>query len=175
MSVPHGDSFPGTIRRATLVHFLSFLVQHLHVVPVTFRQANAFITTHHRHHTSPRGWKFAVGAADEQGNLVGVATAGRPIARRLDDNTTLEVTRCCTDGAENACSFLYGALRRIAKAMGYQRIITYTLPTEGGVSLRAAGWQCVGTTAGGSWNRTRRPRRDRHPTSPKSRWECPLK
>ncbi|MBI3462167.1 MAG: hypothetical protein HY000_03775 [Planctomycetes bacterium] len=145
-------------------------MQRLHVVPVTFRQAKAFITSNHRHHTPPRGWKFAVGAADNHGNLVAIVTAGRPVARWLDNRHTLEVRRCCNDGTRNACSFLYGAARRIAKAMGYHRVITYTLPVEGGASLRVAGWKLVATTAGGSW-----PRLHHHPTSPKSRWECSLK
>lgn len=162
------------IRCAIVVYFFPFVVQHLRVVPVTFRQAKAFIAAHHRHHTPPRGWKFAVGAANEWGNLAGIVTAGRPVARRLDDSMTLEVTRCCTDGTENACSFLYGASRRIAKEMGYQRVITYTLATEAGSSLRAAGWKCVGTTKAESWHRTRRPRHDKHPTIPKSRWESVL-
>jgi hypothetical protein len=110
----------------------------LTVVPLTFRQACQFIDDHHRHHRPPRGMKFAIGVmrGDE---LVGVATAGRPVARHLDDGVTLEVTRTCTIGEPNANSKLYGAAWRAARAMGYLRLITYTQAEENGASLRAAG------------------------------------
>lgn len=72
--------------------------------------------------------------------MVGVATAGRPVARHYDDGRTLEVNRTCTDGTKNANSMLYGAVWRAAKAMGYLRCITYTQADETGASLRAAGW-----------------------------------
>lgn len=111
----------------------------LSVVPVTFREACAFVTEHHRHNKPPRGHKFSVGVSDENG-IVGVAMAGRPIARAFDDGLTLEVNRTCTNGAKNANSLLYGAVWRAAKAMGYRRCITYTQAAESGVSLRAAGW-----------------------------------
>ena len=109
------------------------------VVPVTLREACAFIAEHHRHNKPPRGWKFGVGL-QVNGQLVGVATAGRPIARHFDDGLTLEVNRTCTDGTRNANSMLYGAIWRAAKAMGYRRCITYTQADETGASLRAAGW-----------------------------------
>ncbi|MBP2329544.1 hypothetical protein JOF56_009929 [Kibdelosporangium banguiense] len=112
------------------------------IVPVTFRQACAFIQAHHRHHRPPRGMKFAVGVADD-GGLVGVATVGRPVARHLDDGHTVEVTRTCTTGVSNANSMLYGAAWRAARAMGYQRMITYSQEGESGASLRAAGLQPV--------------------------------
>ena len=121
------------------------------VVPITLREASAFIAQHHRHNKPPRGWKFGVGlrAGDA---LVGVATAGRPVARHLDDGLTLEVNRTCTDGARNANSMLYGAVWRAAKAMGYRRCITYTQADETGASLRAAGWVKVRELpARGSW------------------------
>jgi tRNA A37 N6-isopentenylltransferase MiaA len=112
----------------------------LEIVPVTFRQAQAFIARHHRHHKPPRGMKFCLGiaAGDE---LVGVATVGRPVARAYDDGYTLEVNRTCTDGTPNANSMLYGASWRAAKALGYRRLITYTQEGETGASLRAAGWR----------------------------------
>ena len=66
--------------------------------------------------------------------------AGRPIARYFDDGLTLEVNRTCTDGTPNANSMIYGALWRAGKAMGYQRMITYTQADESGSSLRAAGF-----------------------------------
>ncbi len=111
----------------------------LSIRPVTLREAAAFIAEHHRHNKPPRGWKFGVAlAADDK--LVGVATAGRPVARHYDDGLTLEVNRTCTDGTRNANSKLYGAVWQAAKAMGYQRAITYTQADETGASLRAAGW-----------------------------------
>ena len=111
----------------------------LHVVPITLAEAKAFVAAMHRHNKPPTGWKFGVGL--RQGTeLVGVATAGRPVARCFDDGLTLEVNRTCTDGTKNANSMLYGAIWRAAKAMGYRRCITYTRQDESGASLRATGW-----------------------------------
>lgn len=131
----------------------------LEVVPVTYRQACAFIEELHRHHKPPQGHKFSVGAAQE-GKLVGVACIGRPVARHLDDGITAEVTRLCSDGTRNVCSLLYGAAWRAAKAMGYRRIITYTLLEEDGSSLRASNWTLVGERGGGNWNGGARQRAD---------------
>lgn len=111
----------------------------LRLVPVTRDQAVAYIAETHRHHGRPVGYRFAVGVAAD-GRLVGVATAGRPVARSLDDGRTIEVTRVATDGTPNACSMLYGACWRAAQAIGYTRAITYTQADESGSSLRASGW-----------------------------------
>lgn len=111
----------------------------LRIVPITLRVARDFVAAHHRHNKPPRGWKFGVGLRVGD-DLVGVATAGRPVARHFDDGLTLEVNRTCTDGTRNANSMLYGAVWRAAKAMGYARCITYTQADETGASLRAAGW-----------------------------------
>ena len=138
--------------------------------PVTYAEAAAFIAQHHRHHPPPRGWKYGIGVSAD-GTVRGVITVGRPVARHLDDGLTLEATRCCTDGTKNAASMLYGAAWRAARALGYRRLITYTLATEAGTSLRAAGWRIVGESAGGSWSRADRPRVDVSPTQPKLRWE----
>lgn len=143
----------------------------LRIVPVSFAEANAFVAKHHRHHKPVTGCKFAVAAADD-GRVVGVALVGRPVARSLDDGWTLEVNRLCTDGHRNACSMLYAAAWRAARALGYQKLITYTLDTEPGASLRAAGWRVVGRTAGGSWHCPSRPRVDTHPLQAKLRWEA---
>ncbi len=91
---------------------------------------------------------------------MGVAIVGRPVSRYLDDGATLEVNRLCSTGEKNVCSFLYGAAARAAKALGYQRIITYTLDTEPGTSLRAAGWECRGLAGGKRWTGQRRPAAD---------------
>jgi len=98
---------------------------------------------------------------------------GRPVARLLHDGWTAEVLRLCTTGERNACSMLYGASWRAARALGYRRLVTYTLPEEGGASLRAAGWRCIGEAGGGSWSRAERPRVDTHPLQAKLRWEAP--
>lgn len=143
----------------------------LRIVPMTLKEANAFVSEHHRHHKPVPGTKFAIGVADADG-IHGVALVGRPVSRVLDNGWTLEVNRCCTDGARNACSMLYGAAWRVAKAMGYRRLITYTLPEEGGASLRGAGWRLVGAAGGGSWNCASRPRVDTAPTQQKLIWEA---
>ncbi len=129
------------------------------VTPINLGEANAFVALHHRHHKPVPGAKFAIAVSDESG-VRGVAIVGRPVARNADDGWTLEVNRCCTDGARNACSMLYGAAWKAAKALGYRRLITYTLPEEGGASLRGAGWQLVGLRGGGNWNVKSRPRID---------------
>lgn len=138
----------------------------LHAVPINFSDAADFVRLHHRHHTPPSGHKFSIGAADG-GELVGVVIVGRPVSRRRDDGSTLEVTRLCTIGAKNACSFLYGASARAAFALGYKRIGTYILKREPGTSVVAAGWKLIGETPGKSWSVPSRPRDDKHPIEPK--------
>lgn len=110
------------------------------LIPITLRAAREFIERHYRHNKPPIGWKFGVGLIGDDGQLVGVGTAGRPVARHFDDGLTIEVNRTCTDGTVNANSMIYGALWRAAKALGYMRGITYTQEGESGASLRAAGW-----------------------------------
>jgi hypothetical protein len=144
---------------------------HLIVVPIGLRDANLFVARHHRHHLPDRGHKFSVAVADDGGAMRGVAIVGRPKARMLQDGWTLEVTRVASDGCPNACSALYSAAWRATRAMGYRKLVTYTLPSESGASLRGAGWTCVGEAGGGSWSRTERPRLDKHPLQRKLRWE----
>lgn len=128
----------------------------LTLVPVTLAEANAFVKEHHRHHGPAQGHKFSIGCAEE-GVLVGIAIVGRPVSRYLDNGLTAEVIRLCTNGTKNACSMLYAASARAAKAMGYRKIITYTLDTESGTSLRAAGWVCEGLAGGKQWTGKRKP------------------
>lgn len=144
----------------------------LTIVPISFRQATAYVKEHHRHHAPPRGHKFSVAVADDAGDVRGVAMIGRPVARALDDGLTLEVNRVATDGAKNACSALYGAAWRAARALGYRRLVTYTLASEPGTSLLASGWKVVGEVKGRSWSCESRPREDSHPTTDKIRWEA---
>ncbi len=142
----------------------------MNVVPISFEEACEFVRLHHRHHSPPVGHKFSVAIADESG-IRGVAIVGRPVSRIADNGWTLEVLRCCTDGAKNGCSMLYRTAWRAVVAMGFRKLITYTLPEEGGGSLRGAGFLVIGKAGGGSWNRGSRPRVDKHPTQSKLKWE----
>lgn len=144
----------------------------LYIVPITLAEANEFVRQHHRHHRPVVGHKFSIAVADESGTIRGVAIIGRPVSRVLDDGWTLEVNRVATDGCANACSALYAAAWRATRAMGYRKLITYTLTSEGGASLRGAGWKCLGTAGGGSWSCPSRPRVDMHPLQTKLRWEA---
>lgn len=143
----------------------------LQAIPITMHQANAFIRANHRHMNPARGCIFVVGAANVLGLLVGVAVVGRPNARTAQDDWTAQVTRLCTDGTHNACSWLYARCRRICQQLGYRKLLTYTLPQEGGASLRAVGLKPDGLTRGGSWNRPSRPRTNKHPVCPKVRYK----
>jgi len=143
----------------------------LHHRRVEFAEAAAFVLAHHRHHTPPVGHLFSIGAYAGD-RLCGVAIVGRPVARMRQDGFTAEITRLCSDGTPNAASFLLGRAARAAMALGYRRIGTYTLGSESGVSLRAAGWRRVAETAGGSWSRAERPRDDKHPLEQKTLWEA---
>lgn len=129
----------------------------LDIRPITLRAANAFVAQHHRHNMPTNGHKFSVACYDGD-RLCGVAIAGQPVARNLDDGLTIEIRRVCTDGTHNACSILYGACSRCAKEMGYKRVITYTLVSEPGSSLKAVGFQNCGIAGGVSWNTPSRPR-----------------
>ena len=141
------------------------------IVPLTLVEAKAFVGTTHRTHRAPVGGLFAIGLA--QGDaIVGCVVVGRPVARMLADGWTVEVTRLTTDGSRNACSMLYRAAWRAARAMGYRRLVTYTLPEEGGSSLRGAGFRLVGTSLpGGGWSVPSRPRVDTSPRQSRLRWE----
>lgn len=154
----------------------------LTIVPVTQSSAKKFIWKHHRHNIPSITAVFCVGLTNGDGELVGVAMAGLPKARLLMDGTTLEVTRVAVDGTKNANSCLYGACARAAKALGYKRVLTYTLPNETGSSLRAAGWVADEELVGGdvtNWSKRKshrgRGERDlfgnvRIPQGPKIRW-----
>ena len=133
-------------------------------------EANAFVAEHHRHHKPVIGHLFSLGAALE-GQIVGIAIVGRPVARGRDDGVTAEITRLATDGTKNACSFLYGAAARAAFALGFKRIGTYILASEPGTSLAAAGWRQIGEVRGRSWSTPSRPRVDKHPTQAKLLFE----
>lgn len=145
-----------------------FTIRHIELA-----EANAYVTEYHRHHKAVRGHRFSL-ACYVDGHLCGVAIVGRPRSRRIDQHTTVEVLRLCTDGTKNACSKLYGACGRAAKSLGYDRMITYILENEDGASLRASGFSYCYTGRGGSWNQPGRPRTDQAPTCPKHLYEIIL-
>lgn len=145
----------------------------LRIVPVSFGDACRFVAAHHRHNAPPVGHKFSIGAAVDE-LLVGVAIVGRPVARHLDNGHALEVARTATDGTPNANSMLYGAAWRAAKALGYDRLVTYTQHDESGASLRAAGWTVIAhRPARSGWTAPSRPRADRGTDGvPRTLWEA---
>ena len=138
-------------------------------IPLELKQANAFVAETHRHHDPVHRDKFRIGCECD-GRLVGVVQVGRPVSRMLDDGKTVEVVRLATDGSKDVCSFLYAKAARIAKEMGYSKIITYILDTESGTSLKASGWQKEADTSGGEWTRPSRPRQTTAPICKKQRW-----
>lgn len=150
----------------------------LDLFPISIKDARTFVALHHRTHRRLKVIaRFAVGAARD-GVVVAVAITGNPKAKALQDGWTAEVVRVCSiderpsgDHASCACSMLYAASWRAARALGFRRLVTYTLPAEGGASLRGAGWTEIGEAGGGSWSRRERPRVDAHPTQVKLRWE----
>ena len=123
----------------------------LRIVPLDLAHANTLVSQLHRHHDPVIGHRFSIGCVSGR-QIVGVAICSRPVARRLDDGWTLEVTRVATDGTANACSKLYGASWRIARQMGFCRLVTYTLPEEGGASPRGSGFTLDGSSLGRAWN-----------------------
>lgn len=150
----------------------------MELVPISRSEARRFIASHHRHNEPPYGYKFAIGLRRDE-ELIGVVVAEVPKARLMNDGWTLEVSRVTTIGDRNACSRLYGAACRAAAALGYRRVITYTLADESGASLRAAAFVADGQSAGGEWGRHNRVGAldrlrlfdpPKVPTGPKTRW-----
>ena len=143
--------------------------------PITLKAANAFVKENHRHHDSVTGCKFAIGlykTAQDKDQLIGVAICGRPVSRFLDDGLTLEINRLCTTESGNCCSMLYGAASRVAKDMGYERVITYILESEKGTSLKASGFMLEDECCGGQeWTGRRRSSKSKLPPKEmKQRW-----
>jgi len=143
----------------------------IELVPINFDEASEFVRKFHRHHKPSVGHKYSIAAAID-GVIVGVVIVGRPVARRLDNGFTLEVIRLCTTGQKNVCSFLYSAAWRVARNLGYRRMITYILKSEPGTSLVAAGWKALYETPGKSWSVKSRPRVDKHPLQIKILYEA---
>ena len=143
----------------------------LKVIPLTLKEANNFVKLFHRHNLPAIGCKFAIGAIKND-ILIGVAIAGRPINRFLDNKLTLEILRVCTNGTRNANSFLYSKVKVIGKAMGYEKIITYTLQKESGASLKAINAIPVAKIKPQEWNTNKRKRKTQKVYKEnKIRWE----
>lgn len=145
----------------------------LRIRPCTFRMAKDYVAQYHRHHAPSVGCKFCISAVLDD-RIVGVAICGRPVSRYLDDGFTLEINRLCTDGQKNACSILYGACVRIAKEMGYKKVITYILQSESGISLKASGFVCEGDAGGCFWTGKRTKDISGYPHERKTRWSKTL-
>ena len=141
----------------------------LKAIPIELKDANEFVDRLHRHHNSVHRDKFRVGC-EADGHLVGIVQLARPVSRILDDGNTIEVVRLCTDGTKDVCSFLYSRAARIAREMGYTKIITYILDSESGISLKACGWHKETDTKGHNWSCPSRPRNTTSPTCNKQRW-----
>ena len=145
------------------------MTKYMAIKPITFREASSYINANHRHHKATVGCKFCISVVGLDGQIHGVAVCGRPVSRHLDDGMTLEINRVCTDGAMNACSMLYGACCRIAKEMGYRKVITYILESESGTSLKASNFVCEGEAGGIRWTGCRNKGQD-IPAEMKTRW-----
>ena len=142
------------------------------LAPCFIKDAKAWVGLHHRHSGVPQGGLFACRLIDEAGETHGVGVAGRPVARGLCDGWTVEITRVCTDGCPNGCSMIYGSLCRAAKALGYRRVVTYTLAAESGASLKASGFAVAATVVADTWDRPGRKRATvKRDAGPKLRWE----
>lgn len=146
--------------------------------PLTVKEANSFVSANHRHSKPVRSHKFSIGLLSKKDDkIIGVAIVGRPISRYMDDGLTLEINRLCVlNNKKNTCSMLYGRVSKIAKLMGYEKVITYTLVKEPGISLKASGFhndRLSKFNAGWSMRngiQTRLDGREMVPSSDKLRW-----
>ncbi|MFK4705649.1 hypothetical protein ABIC83_002488 [Roseateles asaccharophilus] len=167
----------GGLRRVIEADGQLLLDWNLEVEPVPWKKVKTFVKDHHRHCDPPAGWRFGAGVLNGA-DLLGVVVVGRPVARALDHKRIVEVNRVCIRedlpaGLEwNACSKFYGWAAREAKRRGFEWIITYTLESEAGTSLKAAGWQEAGRTGtkGRSWSSPSRPRANKIVSEDKVRW-----
>lgn len=147
----------------------------LAIRPCSVKEAAIIVRQLHRHLPVIQGGLFAC-AVEQDGAIVGVAIAGNP-AQEWQGTGRIVITRCAvetdTEGrtvARNASSKLYGAICRAAEALGYAEAWTYSLPEESGDSLRGAGFEDMGVSAGGEHDRQARPRAPAVRPDPKRRW-----
>lgn len=143
----------------------------LTVVPLTVKAASRWVGAVHSHLSEPRGALFAAGVESDD-RLLCAGLVGRPSARLLDDGQTAEITRVACDTTPNAASMLLGALRAGALALGYRRVVSYTLLGESGTSYRAAGFVPTSVSDGGDWGRPSRARTSAAQGGRKVRWEA---
>jgi len=143
------------------------------VVPCTWKAAQKMVAEWHRHLPALTGARMACALADGDEPPFAVGTAGTP-SRAWNEQRKIVISRIAvrpgTDPTVNGCSRLYGALCRAAEALGYRQAWTYTLPEEPGTSLRAAGFEEMGLTAGGEWDRPSQARGKAARSEPKRRW-----
>lgn len=167
----HSNAYFGVLHKDTCKKACAELLKRekrREIRSIPLKMANAFVNKNHRHHQGTVGCKFAIGLY-ECDKLIGVAICGRPVSRYLDNGYICEINRLCTIGDKNACSQLYGACSQIAKAMGYQKIITYILQSESGISLRASNFVCEGVAGGTHWT-GKRDKGQAIPHEMKTRW-----
>lgn len=145
----------------------------MRIAPITYSEACEYVNKYHRHNKAPQGCKFCIALYDGD-QLCGVAICGRPVSRCLDNGYICEITRVCTDGTRNACSMLYGACVRIAREMGYDKVVTYTLASEDGASVKAANFKFDGEAGSICWRGTRNSGKD-VPHEMKKRWVFDLR
>lgn len=145
----------------------------MEIMPINLKDANNYVALNHRHHKPVVGCKFCISVQEDK-KIVGVAICGRPVSRYYDNGVTLEINRLCTDGTKNACSMLYGACIRIARNMGYHKVITYILASENGASLKASNFICEGEAGGEIWT-GKRKRDNGVPKEKKTRWAYIIK
>lgn len=152
----------------------------LELVNIDLPVAKRFVRDHHRHNPDMTGWRIGVGLYTGE-LLRGVAVLSRPVSLKVAvaEPRTAEIIRVCTLGDKNANSRLYGAMCRAAFALGYRSCISYTLPSESGASLKAAGFTLdegeFGSRPGQQWHPSAPVQENllgetRPDTGPKLRW-----
>lgn len=145
----------------------------LRLRPWTVKQAKPFIRRVHRKLKRVQGGLWAV-SVRLGASVIGCAVVGHPARELMEDDATLAVLRVAAiEGYPNACSMLYGACSRAARAMGADNLVTYTHAVEHGASLKAAGWIFGGMTDGGEHDREGRQRPLAIDPLPKRRWWAP--
>ena len=85
------------------------------MIPLSLKDAEAFLSKHERHYKAPVEPICAIGVGDEEG-IHGAAILGR--AER-DIPEAAELAHIYCDGSSQAYSLLYGACWRALKALGY--------------------------------------------------------
>lgn len=145
----------------------------LNLSPITIGDARKYVEREHSHHHAPLSALCAVSVVDGGGLIVCVSMLGRPVSRELQAQGCVEVHRVASDGtAPHAASMAIGAIARAAIALGWRRLVSYTLLGEAGTSYRAAGWCPVSVSRDGrEWSCVSRERGAVGQPGAKVRWE----